>query len=188
MNKGIVGFLTLLLASPVLLAQPAGHGQPQATAQIDDPTQEVRFEPDAEAIQLVQHYYFDGAGTAPVMVELKFCEDVYKEGGERNNCKNPLDKDELTAGEPFYVWMNLLVPRGEGGDGAKVLVQFNHKGVTRTARTLLVNTALRYRTWTKVRVNDTGEWQMPVFVENSDGIQQLKDVTFNVGTPKLASN
>ena len=87
--------------------------------------------PSADEVRNVLSYYYGGSETTPVLVEFKLCEDVHREGIDKNNCKNEIDQHSLEVGESVYAWMNFIVLREQRGE---ILMQFKHDGVIRGAR------------------------------------------------------
>lgn len=136
--------------------------------------------PSAEEVRNVLGYYYSGSETTPVLVEFKLCEDVHREGVDKNNCKNEIDKHSLEVGESVYAWMNFIVPREERGE---ILMQFKHDGVVRGARKAGVHGAIRYRTWRKVQFSRAGEWQIPILYDNTRGVAEVDTVTLTVNDP-----
>ncbi len=136
--------------------------------------------PSAEEVRNVLSYYYGGSETTPVLVEFKLCEDVHREGLDKNNCKNEIDPQSLEVGESVYAWMNFIVPREERGE---ILMQFKHNGVIRGARKANVHGAIRYRTWRKVQFSRAGEWQIPILYDNALNVSEIDTVTLTVTDP-----
>ena len=136
--------------------------------------------PSSDEVRNVLSYYYGGAETTPVLVEFKLCEDVYREGIDKNNCKNEIDPHSLEVGESVYAWMNFMVPREERGE---ILMQLKHNGVIRGARKANVHGAVRYRTWRKITFSRTGEWQIPILYDNTFGVSEVDTVTLTVTDP-----
>jgi len=136
--------------------------------------------PSADEVRNVLSYYYGGTDTTPVLVEFKLCEDVHREGLDKNNCKNEVDQSSLEVGESVYAWMNFIVPREERGE---ILMQFKHNGVIRGARKANVHGAIRYRTWRKVQFSRAGEWQIPILYDNALAVSEIETVTLTVNDP-----
>lgn len=136
--------------------------------------------PSAEEVRNVLSYYYGGSESTPVLVEFKLCEEVHREGADKNNCKNEIDPHSLEVGESVYAWMNFIVPREERGE---ILMQFKHNGIIRGARKANVHGAIRYRTWRKVQFSRTGEWQIPILYDNDSAVSQIGTITLTVNDP-----
>ncbi len=146
----------------VLLTQSFGHA--------DQP-------PTAEQVRLVTDYFYNGRESSPVLADYKLCTGIQREGAGKNNCSNEIDGRALKPGQSLYLWMNFLVPKGGQG---KVLVQLNHDGFTRDTRVMPIAGSIRYRTWRKIRLMRPGEWELPVYYENADGIEQIDSINLHV--------
>ena len=136
--------------------------------------------PSADEVRNVLSYYYSGTESTPVLVEFKFCEDVHREGLDKNNCSNEIDQHSLEVGESVYAWMNFIVPREERGE---ILMQLKHNGVIRGARKANVHGAIRYRTWRKIQFSRAGEWEIPILYDNSLAISEIDTVTLTVNDP-----
>ena len=132
-----------------------------------------------EVKRVLDYYYADGVG-APILVDFKLCGDVYREGDEKYNCKDEISTSELETGRSVYAWMNFMVPRNEKGE---VLLQLKHDGVIRDTRKAAVEGAIRYRTWRRIALNRSGEWQLPILYDNHDVVQEIDTVTLTVNDP-----
>ncbi|MDH3451984.1 MAG: hypothetical protein OEN20_06150 [Gammaproteobacteria bacterium] len=136
--------------------------------------------PSADEVRNVLSYYYSGSEATPVLVEFKLCEDVHREGIDKNNCKNEIDQHSLEVGESVYAWMNFIVPREERGE---ILMQFKHNGVIRGARKANVHGAIRYRTWRKVQFSRAGEWEIPILYDNALDVSEIDTVRLTVNDP-----
>lgn len=129
-------------------------------------------QPTRDEIQRVLGYYYESQG-APVLVEAKFCTGVHRQGAMKNTCEEEIPPTALVNQEEVYLWMNFMVPAGEK---PTILVQMNHKGLTRDTHSFTVESAVRYRTWKKIRFSRAGEWVVPVYHETLDGVAQLSEI------------
>lgn len=146
----------------VLLNQSIGHAEQP---------------PTAAEVRRVTNYFYSQRESTPVLVDYKLCKGIQREGSDKNNCAEEVDGDTLQPGQSLYLWMNFLVPKGERG---KVLVQLNYDGITRGTRVMSIAGSLRYRTWNKIRLQQPGEWELPVYYENADGIQEIDRINLRV--------
>ena len=133
--------------------------------------------PSPMEVKKVLDYYYQGQTQPPILVDLKLCESIFKEGDEKNNCENVIDVNSITNGTSANIWMNFLVPKDTT---ASILIQLNQKGITRATRNTSISGSFRYRTWKKVTFNRTGDWTLKVFYENEDDVQELYSATLNV--------
>gem|GEM_PF-1531251 len=131
-----------------------------------------------EANQVVDYYFSDA--TTPIVLAVKLCEDIYKDGPEKNNCNGEIDPANVEPGTTAYVWMKLLVPHGAS---AKILAQVNNKGVTRDTYDRAVPGALRYRTWMRTTFGQAGKWEIRIYDESGDSLTELYSAAVQVGAP-----
>jgi hypothetical protein len=146
----------------VLLNQSIGHA--------DQP-------PTAAEVRRVTNYFYSQRESTPLLADYKLCMGIHREGSNKNNCADEIDASTLQPGQSLFLWMNFLVPKGERG---KVLVQLNHDGITRGTREMSIRGSMRYRTWRKIRLQRAGEWELPVYYENSDGIEEIERINLQV--------
>ena len=137
----------------------------------------VLNQPTPTEIQRVLDYYYNGIGQAPILTELKLCDGVIKEGENKNNCRNEISPSAVTLDTDVFIWMNFLVPKNTT---ANILLQLNHKGITRITRSTEMTNSIRYRTWSNVRFSRTGDWVLKVFYENGDDVRELYAGTVTV--------
>ena len=153
---------TISVCTLVLLAQSFSHAsQP----------------PTAEEVKRVTRYFYGNDTSMPVLTDYKLCTGIQREGENRNNCTLEISRESVEPGQSLYLWMNFLVPKSEKG---KVLVQLNHDGVTRDTRVMPVAGSVRYRTWRKIRLLRPGDWELPVYYENEDGIAEVDRINLHV--------
>lgn len=134
--------------------------------------------PSADEAFRVINYYYHGKGLGVVLAESRICQDIHKHGAAKYDCKNeiiefgPLKADgsppdvihRVELGQSVYVWMSFLVPLGVEKE---IYLEFNHGGETkRTSGHLSIKGALRYRTWSKFTPEETGDWEVKIFVDN----------------------
>jgi hypothetical protein len=134
--------------------------------------------PDKSEILRVLDYYDHGTASGAILVDSKLCQDVYREGPEKNNCSEVMADNTLVAGEPGYLWLQLLVPSETEAD--KVLLQFEHNGVTRKVKELTIRGAFRYRTWTKTSLDKPGPWKVHILEDRGESVNKLGAVELNV--------
>jgi hypothetical protein len=133
--------------------------------------------PTAEEVRRVTNYFYNQRDSTPLLADYKLCAGIHREGSNKNNCAGEIEGGALEPGQSLFLWMNFLVPKGQRG---KVLVQLNHDGITRGTREMSIRGSMRYRTWRKIRLQRTGEWELPVYYENSDGIEEIERINLQV--------
>lgn len=138
--------------------------------------------PSQRSINDVVSYYY-GSETTPVLADYKLCTDIGTIGNERNQCIGELSADSLTQGQTVYLWMNYLVPKGTQSD---LLLHYNHNGITRDASNLKVSGSIRFRTWKKIKLSRSGDWELPIYVEQGGEYTELDRITLNVKTQSFA--
>lgn len=140
--------------------------------------------PSSEAIKDVVNYYFQDESAEPILADMKICSEIHKSGAEKYNCSGELDKNNLPKGENVYVWMNYLVPKGQK---AQLLMQVNHSGITRSTHNFEVAGGIRYRVWKQIRLNKSGEWNLPILLDSETGITELTTLDIQVIDHAVAS-
>ncbi|MEM7207296.1 MAG: hypothetical protein AAF434_05710 [Pseudomonadota bacterium] len=133
--------------------------------------------PSADEVKRVSSYFYSDEAKQPVLADYKLCTGIEREGDLKNNCTSEVPTDRLEPGQSLYLWMNFLVPKGERG---KVLVQLNHAGVTRDTRVMPIEGSMRYRTWRKIRLLRPGDWELPIYYENSEGLEEVDRINLHV--------
>jgi len=159
------------------LAAPAAA----VAAVADDPT--AATPPRPAEVRNVLNYYFSPDAELPVLTDFKLCSGVHREGRLKNECTEEIRGESLRPGQSVYAWMNFLVPRGERG---RVLMQYRHDGITRDTSKFSISGAVRYRTWRRIRLGRSGEWQVPIWFENEAGVRQIEQLSIRVGAPAAA--
>lgn len=133
--------------------------------------------PSSEAAkQVLDYYYAGGEDVAPVLVDYKICEDIVREGDEKNNCTVELDPSNITVDTPVYLWMNFMVPSDNGN---KLLLQVNNKGLTRSTHDISIAHSIRYRSYKKLKFNKAGAWDVKLYLETKDDVEVLTSVSIN---------
>lgn len=117
--------------------------------------------PSADEVRKVVQFYYNGK-TGVYLIDIKLCEGVFKEGEQKNNCKDEITSGEIFTGDDAVVWMHFFAP-----DGAKetVLVQYNRNGITRRTSSRKVRGAIRYRVWVPFKVDKAGSWDVKVIYD-----------------------
>jgi len=127
--------------------------------------------------QVLQYYYQGGEDVAPVLVDYKVCENVYREGDEKNNCENELDINNISVDEPFYFWANFMVPSENGNN---LLMHVNTKGLTRAMFDIKLSQSIRYRNFNRLTFNKVGAWEIKIYMETQDDVVELESIAVNV--------
>lgn len=152
------------------------------------PTFVFAEKPSATEISRVLNFYDQGFAEGAVLVDMKLCADVHKSGEFKNNCNGELDRNNLTAGQEAFVWVNLLVPNQQDEDKKqKLLLQFNHENLTRRVREKRVGSSIRYRTWTKIKLDRAGTWNVKALHDNGKRVFELGQLPIKV-TDQASTN
>ena len=130
---------------------------------------------DDEVRKVVQFYYTGKSGV--YLIDIKLCEGVHKEGGQKNNCKDEITSGEIFSGDEVVVWMHFFAP-----DGAKesVLIQFNRNGITRSTSSRDVRGAIRYRVWVPFKQSKAGNWDVKVVYDGESDTKILGTIPIKV--------
>ena len=134
--------------------------------------------PSAAEIKKVLDYYYLAENKSPVLLEMKFCQEVHSEGDDKNNCKTEMTANNVSSNTTSNVWMNFLVPKNS--PTTSIILQLAYKGVTRDTWTTNLSGALRFRTWHRFNFTKNGEWMVKLFSENGDDIVELHSQTITV--------
>ena len=137
----------------------------------------AQTKPTSEEAKKVLNYYYQGEAHGPVLAEIKVCQEISKEEGNRNNCGNEL-AGPVEKGKPVYVWMMFMVPSKSEKQG--LIVQYLHKGIARNVREMSVSPGFRYRTWNKKTFTKTGKWTVKILREKGDSMEELGSTTIDV--------
>lgn len=140
--------------------------------------------PSIDEINRIFNYYDNGYNLGATLANYRICNDIHREGPNKNNCAEEVAGNSLETNQPAYLWMLFMVPNQT--DNEKVLLQFNYKGVTRRVKTHPINGAFRYRTWSKVKFDRPGEWVVKVLQESDDDVTSLGEFIINVNDPAVA--
>ncbi len=157
--------LRTLLSAAALLAAGAQAGEAPSGAEVK---------------RVLDYYYSAGDTGTPVLVDFKLCADVHRDGEQRYNCKDEIDRASLEVGTSLYAWMNFMVPKAEKGE---VLLQLKHDGVIRGARRAPVEGAIRYRTWRRIDLTRAGVWELPILYDDRRTVRNIDTVTLTVNEP-----
>lgn len=133
--------------------------------------------PSPEEVKKVLDYYYHGKGMGPVLVDVKICRDVQREGDEKNECAGDLSGQSVKKGDSVYVWMAFMAPMGE--EAQTIMVQYEMNGVTRAVKNAQVAGGLRGRTWQKFTFDKVGSWKLKLVHDTGSGADVLgtRDVT-----------
>lgn len=130
--------------------------------------------PSAAEVQRVWDYYYRG-GAGPVLVDVKVCTEVGREGGARFECTKELGPEGARPYSTLYVWQSYLLPQGAVVDD--LAVQLKQGDTVRETRDVrLKGDGWRVRTWAAVRVGKPGTWSVSVL----RGTRALRQVTVQV--------
>lgn len=126
----------------------------------------------AEAKKVLD-YIYNGKGQPPVLVEIKLCRDVPKDGENKGNCVDEVT-GPLKKGESAYAW--LLFMAADGDEAKKATVTFETGGAAKATKSVSVPGQQRSRTWYKNTFGAAGAWKIKVSL---DGGAELgsRDVT-----------
>ncbi|MBW2280195.1 MAG: hypothetical protein JRG82_05590 [Deltaproteobacteria bacterium] len=140
--------------------------------------------PSGDEVRRVLGYYFAEDSSAPLLIETRLCSDIATEGESKNECTGELDPDTILADTDTYLWLNFLVPKQ--AKDPKVLIQFNHDGLTRQAREVSLSSGIRFRTWKRFKLDRPGRWTIDVLHDAADGARKLERIDLRVGSPPVA--
>jgi len=117
--------------------------------------------PSPEAVKSTWDYYYRAQGQGPVLVELKLCLEVAREGPRRFECTVEAPAGGLKAGTPVMVWQSYLLPQGDTADD--LTVQVKQGGTLRETKDVtLKGEGWRARQWVGVRFTRPGAWSVSV--------------------------
>lgn len=134
--------------------------------------------PSADEINRIFNYYDNGHALGATLVNYRLCQEIHREGPEKNNCAEEITGNKLATGQSAYLWMLFMVPRTT--EKQKVLLQFNYKGVTRRVKHHSISGSFRYRTWSKIQFDRPGEWVIHVLQETDDNVKELGELLVTV--------
>ncbi len=77
------------------------------------------------------------------------------------------------------------MPREAGSQ--KILIQFEHDGVTRMTRQLDISAAIRFRTWKKFALDRPGQWSVRILHDKLDGTTPLHTVSLDARPQMVTS-
>ncbi len=142
-------------------------------------------EPTGHEIQKVLDFYYADPPGSPILVEIRVCEDVATQGELKNECQKTLSPQAIEVGKAGYLWINFMVPKG--ADKAKILIQFDHDGVTRLTRHVDLAGAIRFRTWKKFSLDRPGKWSVKVLHDRADGVKSIGDLELHAKSKKITT-
>jgi len=140
--------------------------------------------PSADEVNKILEFYDNGYQLGPVIAEAKLCNDVSREGDEKNNCSSVIDGNSLSVNQNAYVWLKMIVPKGVSRE--KLIVQFNYNDVTRKVREVNVNAGFRFRTWTKFALDREGSWTVRVMYDNGTDVKQMAEIPVTITSDTAA--
>lgn len=140
----------------------------------DGPVSRPAPAPSPAEVQRVWDYYYRG-GAGPVLVDVKLCSEMGREGGARFECVKELGPEGARPYSTVYVWQSYLLPQGAVVDD--LAVQLKQGDTVRETRDVrLKGEGWRVRTWAAVRVGKPGTWSVSVL----RGTRPLRQVTLQV--------
>jgi hypothetical protein len=139
---------------------------------------------DIEIQKVLDFYYADPPGS-PIAVEIRVCEGVATEGALKNECQKALSPEAIEVGKAGYLWINFMVPKG--ADGEKILIQFDHDGITRLTRQVDLSGAIRFRTWKKFSLDRPGKWSVKVLHDRADGVKSIGALKLHARPKKITT-
>ena len=140
--------------------------------------------PDGDEIKRVLEYYYGEASAAPVLVESKLCTEIATEGELKNECMHEIQASAIQPGTGAYLWMNFMVP--QNAPEQKILIQFDHAGITRQTHEATLRGAIRYRTWRKFQLDRKGPWTIKILHDAEDGAREIERIDLSIGSLPLA--
>ena len=123
--------------------------------------------PTPEEARKVLDYIYNGKGQAPVLVDVKVCRDIAKDGDNKGSCVDEVT-GPLKKGESAYVW--LLFMAADGDNAKKATVQFEVDGATAASKNMSIPGQQRSRTWYKHAFNKAGTWKIKVTLEGGQDL------------------
>ena len=129
--------------------------------------------PSPEAVKSTWDYFYKAQGQGPVLVDLKLCSEVAKEGPNRFECTQEVAADAVKAGSTVMVWQSYLVPQGDSVED--LMVQVKQGTTVRETKDLkLKGEGWRARQWVGVRFPKPGAWSVTVL--RGDQVLRTLDV------------
>ena len=117
--------------------------------------------PSPEAVKSTWDYFYRAQGQGPLLVELKLCLEVAKDGPRRFECALEAPAGGIKAGTPVMVWQSYLLPQGDSAED--LTVQVKQGGTIRETRDVtLKGEGWRSRQWVGVRLTKPGAWSISV--------------------------
>lgn len=140
--------------------------------------------PNGDEIKKVVSYYYDHASTTPLLVETKLCAEIATEGELKNECLREIEASAIQPDTDAYLWLNFMVP--QAAPDQKILIQFDHAGITRQTRESTLQGAIRFRTWKKLRLDRGGKWTIKILHDAADGPSEIDRIDLDLATPPIA--
>ncbi len=134
--------------------------------------------PTPDQVKSVIDFYFNGQDQGVLLADVKLCDEIYAEGDQKNECMEIRNTTSLKKGEETNLWMMFMVPSDV--DPQNIMVQFNYGGVTMSVRKTAISSSLRYRTWKKIKLDRTGEWDVKILHDKGDDLELLKEMKLTV--------
>ncbi|MBF5043531.1 hypothetical protein FGE12_14120 [Aggregicoccus sp. 17bor-14] len=129
--------------------------------------------PSPEAVKSTWDYFYKAQGQGPLLVDLKLCSEVAKEGPNRFECTQEVAPDAVKAGSTVMVWQSYLVPQGDSVED--LMVQVKQGTTVRETKDLkLKGEGWRARQWVGVRFPKPGSWSVTVL--RGDQVLRTLDV------------
>ena len=123
--------------------------------------------PKAQIVKEVVDFFYNGEKEGPVLTDAKLCKNV-----ESMNCKEMLDLNSISMGDPLKVWMQFFVPKGAIYDD--IFVEYKHEGMPRHLKAHKVEGSIRYRVVDTHKPDKPGNWTITI----KKGVTNLK--LFNI--------
>jgi hypothetical protein len=134
--------------------------------------------PTAEEVKHVIDFYYHGQDEGLILADVKLCEDVYTKGEQKNECMGERTADALQEGEKTNVWMMFMVPNKVPPQ--KIMLQLNHRGMTMSVKRTQVTSAIRYRTWEKIKFDRPGDWTIAIFHDKGEDLELIRELKLKV--------
>ncbi len=138
--------------------------------------------PTPEEVRQVIDFYYYGQEQGVVLADVKLCDDVYTKGDQKNQCMAERTGDTLNEGEQTHVWMMFMVPSGLGPQD--IMLQLNHRGMTMAVKRTRITSAIRYRTWERIKPDRPGKWLIKIFHDKGEDMELIKELSLNVVAPE----
>ncbi|WP_224363690.1 hypothetical protein [Hyalangium versicolor] len=160
-----------LTGAPLALAQDAAQPATPPAA----PATPVN-KPSADAVRDTWNYFYKGQGQGPILVDLKLCTEVGKEGPTKFECIGEIDPAAgVKANTTITVLQNYLVPQNDTVED--VALQTKQGATVRETKDVkLKSEGWRSIRWNSVRLTKAGAWTISVI----RGDETLKEIQIKV--------